>query len=104
MSKYMDWETFKNGMYKTISEIKDFDLQVLKAYHILTNKDLFYEMALKMVNEWPVACEEFLRNRNGNKLAFIGQATCCFIEGVPELATKEAWAKSLNLIKTKPTR
>lgn len=61
------------------------------AYSVLSNESLFYIEAVKMLKDYSKSCETFLNNRNINKLAFIGQATCCYYGGVPEIITKEVW-------------
>lgn len=46
----------------------------------------------RVVAEWPRSCEsEF--TRAGNHAAWLGQAACCLVCGVPEGLTRRAWWK-----------
>jgi hypothetical protein len=49
-------------------------------------------MAAKMMlRDWPRAAEHNLTNREQNRRAWIGQATCCYSSNAPEGATRLAW-------------
>lgn len=91
MYKYYEWESFENGMYKTLSEIKNFDRFQSLSFNTLTDQETFFRNGLLMTTNWKKTCSVFLLNKNINRLAFIGQATCCYIHNSPELATKSAW-------------
>jgi hypothetical protein len=40
---------------------------------------------------WKYSAEVNLSNRNRNRQAWLGQASCCLIVGAPEDLTKQAW-------------
>jgi hypothetical protein len=61
------------------------------AIKLLSNEQDFYNAGLRLLDEWKISCEENLTNKNQNRVAYIGQACCCLIHGVPELITKQAW-------------
>lgn len=90
-SPYYLWESFQNGMYKTYSEIDNYDLHFNNSILLLSNQEMFYETGIRLLNEWPISCDNFLNNSNINKIAFIGQACCCLKFGCPEIIVKEAW-------------
>jgi len=94
---YYEWECFKNGMYKTYSEINDYDIQFKNSILLLSNQDLFYKIGLKVLKDWPISCDNFLTNKNINKIAFIGQVCCCYKFGCSEIVVKDAW-KTLDSI------
>lgn len=93
---YYEWETFKMGMYKTHSEILNMDSLSTKARELLSNQILFLENGLKMINSYKKSCNTFLGNVHVNRIAFIGQATCLYYCGVPEIITKDVF-KNLPL-------
>lgn len=86
---YTEWEDYKNGMYAEADGNKE-EL-INDAITLLSSIDLFYDEGLKMLNEWIVSAEENMSNKDQNRRAWIGQATCCYTFGVPEIITKEAW-------------
>jgi hypothetical protein len=88
---YFEWECFKNGMYKNYSEIDNYNQLYNYSKELLSNQSLFLDNGILMVNEWIVSCNTFLNNHHINKIAFIGQATCCYKYKVPEIITKDVW-------------
>lgn len=86
---YQEWEDYKNGMYADVDGNKE-DL-INDAIKLLSSTNLFFTEGLKMISEWIISAEENLTNADQNRRAWIGQATCCYTFGVPEIITKEAW-------------
>lgn len=87
---YRNWEDFRAGMYVLPSK-EDEDLQVRCAVRLLSKPSMFYAVALRMIDEWPVSARVHLSNTSRNRQAWIGQASCCFAYGCPEHQTKDAW-------------
>lgn len=92
---YNEWETFINGMYKTIGEIDNYEKYTKLSKNLLLNEQEFLLRGLEMISVYKKSCETFLNNKSINKIAFIGQSTCNFFYGSPEICTKEAF-KSLS--------
>jgi len=90
-SPYFAWECFQNGMFKTLSEIDNYSFLFNKSIELLSNQELFYKTGILVIKNWEVSCDNFLTNKNINKIAFIGQVCCCYAFGVPEIVTKDAW-------------
>lgn len=88
---FYEWECFKSGMYKTYSETDNYDYYFNNSIELLSNQELFFEVGICVLNEWNISCNNFLSNKNINKIAFIGQACCCFKFGCPEIIVKDAW-------------
>ena len=88
---YYEWECFKNGMYKTSSEISNYNIHFNNSIKLLSNQNLFFETGMKVLSEWTISCNNFLSNKNINKIAFIGQVCCCYKFGCPEIIVKDAW-------------
>lgn len=83
---YTLWEDFKAGMWMPPTTGAEG-----QAAAILSDPKVFGEAARVMVQEWPIAAEQNLTNPTVNRQAWIGQATCCHLAGVPESATRAAW-------------
>jgi hypothetical protein len=90
---YWKWEDFENGLYdleKEYSEKEECEL-ANKAKSLLSNNTEFYNIALKVISEWTFAAEQNLTNKNRNRQAWIGQASCCYKYKIPERITKYGW-------------
>jgi hypothetical protein len=85
------WETYLDGMYKTYSEIENYEFHYDNSLYLLSNQDLFFKKGIEMIENYVLSCETFLQNNNINKIAFIGQATCCFAFKSPEIVVKDVW-------------
>lgn len=88
--KYTEWEDFKNGMYD--ADNGNYNELLNDAVLLLSNDNLFYETALKVIESWVISTKENLTNINSNRRAWIGQASCCYAYGVTEAITRDAWA------------
>jgi len=88
--RYEVCEDYLAGLYRLPGPM-DCELHVSIARMILTRQSIFYNAAIAMVEQWPIAAENNLSNLHRNRQAWIGQATCCFVQGVAEHETKAAW-------------
>lgn len=84
------WEDYKAGLYR-LPCCQDSNHQIELSKIILSHPNIFYNIALQMVQEWRFAAEANLSNRGRNRQAWIGQAACCFNHKAAEHQTKEAW-------------
>lgn len=94
---YWLWEDWKAGMYAKpmmsmveTGETKDERMQ--KCINLLTNQEEFYRVAKHVTSEWIYACEHNLTNYGMNRIAYIGQASCCYEYGITEEEVRSAWA------------
>jgi hypothetical protein len=87
--RYELWEDYKNGMYDD-GDIHDEEL-INKAKCLLKNNSEFLSASLEMIDKWIYSSKMNLSNKNRNRQAWIGQACCCYLFGVPENLTKIAW-------------
>lgn len=93
--KFEDWEDYKNGMYDS-PDGNDAEL-LQDAIRLLSDLEMFFAEGKKMIFKWVVSASENLSNVSQNRRAWIGQATCCFVYGVPETITREAWGELTDL-------
>lgn len=92
---YTKWEDFKAGMYRM--EWENETELINKSIKLLSDSEKFMEVMKKILIEWPVSCDENLSNSSRNRRAWLGQATCCYNHGCPELLTRKAWAELSKL-------
>ena len=87
---YEEWEEYRYGMWRIIlgAKRKEFLEQTIK---FIGNTELYGSYMLKVVDMWPISCEQNLTCPGINKQAWIGQAACCIALGCPEDITREAW-------------
>ena len=88
---YDQWEDYNNGMY--LSSCDDVEQKKALSFELLGSAVLFQAAALDMVSNWPISASVFLTNTSINRLAWIGQATCCREYGSPEFVTIMAWCE-----------
>jgi hypothetical protein len=91
---YWKWEDYQNGLYANVEDaFTEEDTEFLSnlAKELLTDPEAFFFVASKVISEWRFASEENLTNDSRNKQAWIGQASCCYVLGVPEFITKYGW-------------
>ena len=95
---YLKWEDYQNGMYTLDLPIES---NILKGVYLLSNEDLFYSVALEVINNWAVSSSVNLTSPSVNKQAWIGQASCCYKYGNNELTTRKSWALLTDIQKYK---
>lgn len=88
-AEYIYWEDYINGMYE-IPKNTDEKL-VLLAIELLSNKELFLNICIEVVKNWVISSKVNLTNKNCNRKAWLGQASCSFKYKIPEIYTRIAW-------------
>lgn len=80
---YEKWECAKAGFYASKKEGMTSE-QCQEAYAtFLRDLKLFEKTANKVIKEWKHSCEHYLTNKAMNRIAWIGQASVCYAEGIP---------------------
>lgn len=88
--KYNEWEDYLEGMYETKKTNKEDNLIYLNI-KLLTDEKEFLNQGLRVLNNWKKSCDVNLTNKNINRLAWIGQASCFISHGSTEIITKKSW-------------
>lgn len=86
---FSKWEDYKSGFYS--SSFNDTENHIALCIDILTNQKIFEDTALKMIDNWRYSIEHNLTDNTINRIAYIGQSSCCFANGTPSFVTKLAW-------------
>lgn len=89
---YSAWEDANAGMWRSVSGVER-ELMVEKAVEFTGNTSLYGSWMMKVILEWPVACEQNFTNQSMNHQAWVGHAAVCLATGIPEDITREAWWK-----------
>ncbi|CAB4165180.1 hypothetical protein UFOVP916_64 [uncultured Caudovirales phage] len=89
---YNLWEDYINGMYKFPKQ-QDEEKYILLAIEMLTNKELFLNTCKEVLINWTISSSVNLTNKQCNRKAWLGQASCNFKYKVPEICTRIAWGK-----------
>ena len=87
---YSEWEEVSSGMWKKVTA---FDRAALLPQAVTFTGDaaLYGLWMLRVIDEWPISCEQNLGFSGQNRQAWIGHAACCLAIKCPEDITREAW-------------
>jgi hypothetical protein len=87
---YDRWEDYKAGFYSDYSKSELNDLNEAVRYVFSSAKHTEKYMSLVILH-WVNSTEHNLTNISMNRVAWLGQAACCFYGGVPSKATMFLW-------------
>lgn len=87
---YWDWEEIKFNMWGDVVDRKEW---VEKAIEFTGNHKLYGSYMMRVVNEWPISCENALTDNSINKRAWVGHAAVALAIQCPEDIVREAWGK-----------
>jgi hypothetical protein len=83
---YTIWECQKSRLYLGIDGgVEKHSLLVMKNYK------LWGDSMVRMVDKWPVSCNQFLSDPTTNKRAWIGQASMACFHNTSGSTTKKLW-------------
>jgi len=88
---YQKWEDFQAGMY-SLAEIADKDDKILGAVSLLSNENDFYIAMTNVLNNWKIATDVNLTNKQQNRRAWLGASACMYVHKTPEYLTRIAWS------------
>jgi hypothetical protein len=88
---YTEWEDYKAGMYGD-AIASDRERLTGAAVALLADQHRLVAAMRSVTTEWRLAAEANLHELPNNR-AWLGQAACCYVAGVPEELTRSAWGK-----------
>jgi hypothetical protein len=91
---YEKWECYKHGFFSEYSQGEINDLMQSVRY-VFSSEKITEKWMRLIIAYWPISCEQNLSNLSMNRVAWLGQAACCYYGGVPSKATMYCW-KFLN--------
>jgi len=80
---YEKWECYPAGFYESSVNGMSHDECKAKYKEILSSEDLFEKALNGVVTNWKNSCEHYLTNKSMNRIAWLGQASVCYLSGVP---------------------
>lgn len=83
-----DWEEVNHNMYGDVDDRKKW---LSKAIAFTGDHLLYGRFMMRVINEWPVSCENALTDLTINRKAWVGHAAVALALGCPEDITREAW-------------
>jgi hypothetical protein len=86
---YENWEEIRYNMWGNVSERQKYLQMAIK---FTGNHKLYGSYMLRVVEEWPISCENALTDNTLNKQAWIGHAACALAIRCPEDITRKAWS------------
>lgn len=87
---YTSWEEVAHGMYSEVSNRKEW---LEKAIAFTGDHVTYGRYMTRVVNEWPISCENALTDNRINKKAWVGHAACALAFNCPEDIVREAWGE-----------
>ena len=86
---YQSWEEMQHNMWGTVDDRSKF---LSMAVEFTGNHFLYGHFMERVVNEWPVSCENALTDANLNRKAWVGHAACALAFRCPEDITRQSWS------------
>lgn len=90
-ARYEMWEDYQSGMWAKNISFEE-ERMIEDAMQLLCS-DRFSVACESVFEQWQVATKINLTNAQQNRRAWLGQAACCLLLGVPEDITRAAWGK-----------
>lgn len=87
---YVEWEEIEHNMWGDVIDTK----MMMECAVEFTGDHLLYGGYMRrVIEEWPVSCENALTDPYLNRKAWIGHAAVALAMGCPEDITRKAWGK-----------
>ena len=77
-------------------EVEDKKLWLRRAIQFTSDHKLYGRYMLKVIEKWPVSCENALTDLTINRKAWIGHAAVALALRCPEYIVREAWGHLTN--------
>lgn len=84
------WEEVEANMWGSVRDRKKW---IEKAIEFTSDHKLYGSFMMRVVDEWPISCENALTDYSLNRRAWLGHAACAFAHQIPEDIVREAWRK-----------
>ncbi len=83
---YEKWECYKAGFYATTAPegLTKADCE-FRYKKMLSNIPEFSTALERVITDWKFSCEHYLTNAAMNRVAWLGQASLCWLHGIPSM-------------------
>jgi hypothetical protein len=85
---FTEWEEVKYNMWGNVSDKK---AMTRWAFDFTSDYKLYGSFMFKVVDEWPISCENALTDYFLNRRAWIGHAACALANRCPEDIVRLVW-------------
>ena len=85
---YDQWEEIQHNMW---GKVENRASMLEQAIGFTGNHKLYGQHMIRVINEWPISCENALTDQNLNQKAWVGHAACALAIKCPEDITRKAW-------------
>lgn len=83
-------EDYLNGLFNSTC---DEEKHVKKIKRLFNSQDRTFKYMNLVFNNWVYSVEHNLSNTQKNRVAWLGQAACCYAFKSPDYITRQAWWK-----------
>ena len=77
------WECYPAGFYEDKKDGMTREECEQEYKNFLSNNYRFEKALFRVITEWKNSCEHYLTNKAMNRIAYLGQAACCYALGIP---------------------
>jgi len=85
---YWDWEEIQHNMWGSVGNRKAW---LERAIAFTSDHKKYGRFMMRVVDEWPISCENALTDKSINRKAWVGHAAVSLAMECPEDITREAW-------------
>jgi hypothetical protein len=85
---YWEWEEVPHNMWGTVENKKEW---LQRAIEFTCNHNLYGSYMMRVIQEWPISCENALTDSSLNRRAWVGHAAVALALQCPEDIVREAW-------------
>lgn len=85
---YWDWEEVDHNMWGSVSNRAAY---LDRAIKFTSDHKKYGRFMMKVINNWPISCENALTDSSLNRKAWVGHAACALAMGCPEDIVRKAW-------------
>ena len=86
---YDKWEEVQHNMWGTVDDRAKY---LSMAITFTGNHYLYGHFMKRVIEEWPISCENAFTDTALNKKAWLGHAACALAFGCPEDIVRQAWS------------
>ena len=90
---YHPWTEWEEVRFNMWGDVGDRAEATQRAVVFTGDAALYGGYMMRVVNEWPVSCENALTDYSINRRAWVGHAAVALALGIPEDITRLAWGK-----------
>ncbi len=83
-----EWEEVANNMWGEATNPKE---AIDQAISFTSDHKEYGRYMMRVVNEWPISCENALTDNSLNQKAWVGHAAVALALNIPEDITRKAW-------------